>query len=185
MKTMLKLLLTLLISSYSLISNAQYTYVDSESSMVIYGTSNVHDWEETCGNVSGTLRLELEGAEIKKVTALQMNIPVIGIKSGKGGMDENTYKALKAAEYPTISYKIKSFGVTDGKVHLTGVLTIAGVTKEVKFPATYVVEGDRVRFQGAYSLKMTDFGIDPPTAVMGTIKCGDDIKFVFDIVFNK
>lgn len=36
----------------------------------------------------------------------------------------------------------------------------------------------RASFQEAYSIKVTDFGIAPPTEVMGTITCRDDIKFV-------
>lgn len=169
----------------SFASLAQYKYVAGESSMVIFGTSNVHDWEETCNDVTGTLNLEMDGNKISKITGISMNIPVKGIKSGKGGMDDNTYKALKEPKHPNITYKIKSFGVTDGKVHLTGTATIAGVSKEIKFPATYTVNGDKISFKGTANLKMTDFGVDPPTAVMGTIKCGDDIKFEFDIVFKK
>ncbi len=185
MKRIFEISLTLLLLTVSAVSVAQYTYVSSESSMVIFGTSNVHDWEETCENVTGTLNLDLEASKIIKVTGIEMNIPVKGIKSGKGAMDENTYKALKESTHPIITYKIKSYGVTDGKVHLTGTLTIAGVSQDVKFPATYVVEGNKIKFKGSCTLKMTDYGIAPPTAVMGTIKCGDDLKFEFDIVFSK
>jgi hypothetical protein len=32
---------------------------------------------------------------------------------------------------------------------------------------------------------MSDFGIDPPTAVMGTIKTGDDVVVKFDFEFNR
>ncbi len=185
MKTILKSILLFLCIGVASTAFSQYKYVASESSMVIFGTSNVHDWEETCNDVTGTLNLTLDGNEIDKITGISMNIPVKSIKSGKGGMDDNTYKALKEKEHPIITYKIKSFGVTEGKVHLTGTVTVAGVTKEIKFPAAYTVSGDQISFKGTANLKMTDFGVDPPTAVMGTIKCGDDLKFEFDIVFKK
>ena len=180
-----KKVLTLILIAISSVSMAQYKYVAAESKMTIFGTSNVHDWEEICEDVTGTLNVEMDGNVIAKVTGATLNIPVKGIKSGKGGMDDNTYKALKASQHPTITYKIKSFRVEDGKIHLTGNATVAGVTKEVKFPANYTVEGNKIKFKGVVNLKMTDFGVDPPTALMGTIKCGDDIKFEFDITFAK
>jgi polyisoprenoid-binding protein YceI len=80
---------------------------------------------------------------------------------------------------------LKSFAVEGSTVHLTGNLTIAGVTKPVKFKSEYQVKGSDVHFTGSYSFKMTDFGIDPPTAVMGTIKTGDEIVVRFDLVYRK
>ena len=34
-------------------------------------------------------------------------------------------------------------------------------------------------------MKMTDYGIEPPKALLGTIKTGDDIKIIFKTVFQK
>ena len=100
-------------------------------------------------------------------------------------MDDNTYKALKESKYPTISYSLKSYAVEGEVIYLTGDLTIAGVTKPVKFKSTYTVDGNSLHFIGNYKFKMTDFGIDPPTAVMGTIKTGDVVDIRFDFKYNK
>jgi polyisoprenoid-binding protein YceI len=185
MKRVLNLVLTILFVGFSFVSFSQYKYLVDQSSMVVFGTSNVHDWTLECEGVTGTLNAKLDGVKISKVTGISMNIPVKGMKSGKSGMDTNTQKALKESENPNITYTIKSYGEKDGVVHLTGSLTVAGVTKEVKFPASYEVAGDKIKFKGSYAFKMTDFGVEPPTAVMGTIKCGDELKFDFDITFSK
>jgi hypothetical protein len=33
-------------------------------------------------------------------------------------------------------------------------------------------------------LKMTDFKMEPPTAMMGTIKVGDEVTVIFDVTVN-
>jgi polyisoprenoid-binding protein YceI len=35
---------------------------------------------------------------------------------------------------------------------------------------------------GDYTLKMTDYGIQPPKAMWGTIKTGDEVTIKFEIV---
>ncbi|MGH9361260.1 MAG: hypothetical protein ACRD2T_05030, partial [Thermoanaerobaculia bacterium] len=39
----------------------------------------------------------------------------------------------------------------------------------------------RYRITGALELKMTDFGIQPPTALMGLIRAGDGLRVRFDL----
>jgi hypothetical protein len=63
--------------------------------MFVDGTSSLHDWTETVEQMTGNLDAEISGATISKITSARVTIPVKSIKSGKGGMDDNTYKALK------------------------------------------------------------------------------------------
>jgi hypothetical protein len=42
-----------------------------------------------------------------------------------------------------------------------------------------------VNVKGIVPLKMTDFGVDPPTAMLGALKTGDDIKINYDFQFVK
>jgi polyisoprenoid-binding protein YceI len=54
--------------------------------------------------------------------------------------------------------------------NLTGLLTIAGKTKEVKLTVDIDVKNaQRFLVTGNVPLKMLDFGVEPPTALMGTI----------------
>jgi hypothetical protein len=41
-----------------------------------------------------------------------------------------------------------------------------------------------VTFTGSKKLKMTDYKIKPPTALMGTLTTGDDIEIVFTITLK-
>ena len=65
-----------------------------------------------------------------------------------------------------------------------GTLTVSGVTKDITFPVTMLrrVDTSRIAFSGVTAMKMTDFKITPPapTAAIGLIKTGDDVKLTFE-----
>lgn len=185
MRRLMKSVVTMLLVLIGLGASAQYKLNNDLSAMYIDGTSSLHDWTETVEQMSGTLNLTLNGSAIEKITGINASIPVNSIKSGKGGMDDNTYKALKQKSHPNITYKLKSFAVKGDVVYLTGMLTIAGETREVKFQSKYVMVGEQLKFSGKHTFNMTDFKIDPPTAVMGTIKTGDQVTIRFELVFTK
>lgn len=168
-----------------LVGFSQYKVSNASGTVTIDGTSTIHDWTENVEQFAGSLNAELAEGKLVKITSANLVVQVTSIKSGKSGMDDNTYKALKAKDHPEITYHLKSFGVQGNTVALTGSLTIAGVTKTVKFQATYKMENGQLNFSGSHTFKMTDFGIDPPTAVMGTIKTGDEITVNFNLNYSK
>ena len=44
-----------------------------------------------------------------------------------------------------------------------------------------IQEKDSYVISGHFDMKMTDYGVSPPTAIFGTVKTGDDISL--DMVF--
>lgn len=169
----------------SLFSFGQWSIDNARSEMTIYGTSNVHDWEEDVETIKGTMSAETSGSVINSVTALRVTIPVKSIKSGKSAMDKNTYNALKADKYANIEFVLKSVRIEGSKIYCTGTLTIAGTTKTISIPVNYTANGSQITVKGSYKMKMTDFKIDPPTAMFGTIYTGDEVELKFNIVLTK
>ena len=47
-----------------------------------------------------------------------------------------------------------------------------------------VVSPTSIRFTGEQEMLMSDFGIDPPTAVFGTVRSADEIVIRFDVTFS-
>lgn len=174
-----------LILSFCFSANAQYKLNANTSNMYIDGTSSLHDWTETVEEMSGSVSLDLEGKAISKIKMLNVSVPVKSIKSGKSGMDKNTYVALKYEEFPTIKFALKSYAKDGNSLTLTGNLTIAGTTKPVKIKSTYEVKTSTIEVEGKHTFKMTEFEVDPPTAMMGTIKTGDEVTIRFNLVFDK
>ena len=164
------------------------------STLTIEGGSNVHEWSCKTNQIDAAVTIDgsydkATGATIgSMLKAVEVKVPVKSIKCGKGAMDNNLYKALKADEKGTISYIMGSFSVAPGAtaetftVKAPGNLTIAGaqraVTIEVK--AERLADGS-IRTTGRVPLKMTDFGITPPTALMGTMRTKNEITVVLDL----
>jgi hypothetical protein len=62
---------------------------------------------------------------------------------------------------------------------------MAGTTKPIDLVANYkVLSNGDLQITGSKKIKMTDFNMEPPTAMMGTIKVGDDVIIGFDIVLS-
>jgi polyisoprenoid-binding protein YceI len=46
--------------------------------------------------------------------------------------------------------------------------------------------GDQsITFNGSKKIKMTDFGISPPTALMGTMTTGDEVEVIFQVTLKQ
>jgi polyisoprenoid-binding protein YceI len=106
-------------------------------------------------------------------------------------MNSNAYESLKSDKYPNISFNLKSATVTPSggnkyQISALGSLSIAGVAKAVTLNATAVVNSDgSVSCSGTMPLKLSDFGIDRPSFMLGTMKVGDALTLNYALVFVK
>ena len=168
--------------------------VSPESKLWIEGTSNLHGWSCKATTLDAAVELDaaaaaqLNVAPPKALKKVQLKVPVKSIKCGHGGMDDNVYKALKADESADISYILATFEAVPGEakdsfmLHTIGTLTIAGKENKVSMDvvATRLADGS-VKATGMVPIKMTDFGIKPPTAIFGRLKTGDEVKVNFEL----
>ena len=169
----------------------QANYKIANFSLAIKGTSNLHDWESTAKEVRANGSITLTAGTLKSIESLNVEIPVKTIKSTKGSiMDNKTYDALKANNNPNIVYKLgKVNGLTkkgeNYDINTTGYLTIAGVTNTIDMYVRGKAGSDgSITFSGSKKLKMTDYKIKPPTALLGTMTTGDEIEIVFQVTLK-
>jgi polyisoprenoid-binding protein YceI len=189
MQTMSKLIL--LTAAILCIGNgltAQSLKINSKSStMTIYGTTNVHDFTQKVNQISGEL---VVNAAQKSIQSLDVLIPVRAIKSPEKQMDTYTYEAFNSEKNPNITFHLteaSGLKVTDKEIDVTvtGNLTINGTAKKISFKVNGKNPKSGVyQFKGAISLKMTEFKMKPPTAMMGMMKVGDGITLKFDITLE-
>ena len=150
--------------------------LDPASTIRVDGKSNVHDWHAATSEITATIQVVPPIGE-SKVESVSLSLPVTSLKSGK---------ALNAEKNPTITFEMKTYNATPkGDVYaavITGDLTVNGVTKPVTAEATMTpTEKDGLRAVGSTALKMTDFGVKPVTALLGTIRTADAITVKFDL----
>ena len=165
------------------------------SKVWIEGTSNVHDWKSEASVVNAEIELDAAGlaaAPAKLVKKVTVTIPVKSLKSGHGKMDENLQKALKADKNPDIVYQLTSIEALAGEdkdaftLRAAGTLSLAGVENAVTMDIAATRQSDgTIKAIATVPLRMTAFGVKPPTAMLGTIRCGDEVKVKFALVVGQ
>lgn len=179
-------------------SQAQSFVLAPESTCLISGTSTLADWTSDVEKIEGTLVLppafvEHEvpdvGATIEGTT---ISFPVERIKGARGEtMTGKIHRALKSTEHPNITYafteatvsRVEDASAGTFQVETAGELSMAGVSKQVSVPfqAKKLPDGS-FQFETVYKMNMTDFGIEPPSAMFGQIVCGEEIALTFTLI---
>ncbi len=173
-------------------TNAQtYKLNNKASKLIVDGTSNIHDWDIKAENCGGILTTEMDEGSLEEIENLEFSVKAESLKSGKSGMDKNTYKALNTNKYDKINFKLEKVNSLEKvsentyKAKTTGTLEIAGAKKKINLSFDISLKSSEIILKGEYSLNMTDYGVEPPTAMFGTITTGETVKIKFESHFNK
>lgn len=193
----LSILLTLLLTftQYSEAQNTVELTLEEGHEMMIDGSSNIRDWDAQINTLNTTFVMnEFDASDLSSLTAdhfqsLELSIPVEDIESGSGKLTNNMHKYLKEKDHPNITFNlsdIESVTVNGNQATITanGVVNAAGVDHETTMTVDATFEDGNVTFSGTQQLKMTDFNIDPPTAVLGTIRARDEIDIIYSLTFS-
>ncbi len=161
---------------------------NTESTVTVFGTSSLHDWHVVAETKSGQIIFkDLETGELETCT---LDVVSQSLKSGKKAMDKNTYKALKTETYKSIFFQLTSVqsiidkGIGKFLIKCQGDLTITNVKKQIPIEFTIEIIQDKIIVTGSKSIKMTDFNIEPPTALLGTIRTGNEITIQFKTIYK-
>src|SRR3984885_10746220 len=191
----MKKCILLVLIAFTLISAGlpvQNTYFLSKNYRVtIHGTSNIRDWKDSVGTVTGDMVAVPDQDGTVDVQAIHIRMEVRSIKSDMGsGMDNKTYTALKADANPEITFllntPVKLTQVDPGghALSIKGSLTLAGVSRPVIMQVSSFTLGQgKLRFEGSQEINMTDYGVKPPTALFGTIRARPEISIQFKTNF--
>jgi polyisoprenoid-binding protein YceI len=194
-----KYLLLLIFTNVALAGNlhAQVTYKlnGSKDNLVkVSGKSNVHDWTMNAENPICEASFGVFTAEEnvpKSLNALSFSVNTKNLKSESTSMNNRTYKAIKADAYPQITFKLRESTVTPLQknkfsLNATGTLTIAGVSKVITLKVNGEVKSDNtIVCTGQEKIKLTDYGIQPPSFMLGAMKVGNDLAIAFTLHFKK
>jgi len=171
-----------------------YSYtIEDGSTLSIEGTSNINSFECICkDNIPAkTTKLQLLSPTSFRFQNTSISLRTKALDCDNNKMNSDLCDALKADDYPNIVIQIHDATVVRGSLddavngadlRMQASMVITDVSKKVTLDVQAKKVGPgRYRFLCAKKLKMTDFNIDPPTALFGLIRVRDEIVVNIDI----
>ncbi len=124
------------------------------------------------------LRAGVAGALIVKVASL---------KTRETGRDRDMRRVLAADRFPDIRFTVEKIEASfpsiadrsDVLLTISGTMSIRGVDRPMVFPGRARLQNDKLWVRGETDLKLTDFGIKPPSRYFFTMK--DTVFVGFDV----
>ncbi len=166
--------------------------VASGSRLWFEGTSTVRDWNCQAGQLNAAIDAEsgapsavLSGR--KAVRTVQLTIPVAQLDcNGNRTMNGHMWKALESERHATIQFALASYELVQSPTRgtLTGTLTIHGVARPVTIPVAFADAAGALKVTGSYAVKMTDWGVEPPKLMLGTLKVGETVTVHFELLLQ-
>lgn len=178
----------------------QTTYIPEEvSKLWIEGRSNINEFECQANKYFGEATLFDDPnpdflQDVSERLFLKVEIRVDGFECGRSRMNRDLQQALKSDEFPEIVFMFDNATMLNGpqedddafEIEVHGSLTVAGNTKNIRFVTkAYYLEHDKVRAIGRTTIRMSDFGVEPPTALMGLVKADDELAVNFDLIASE
>lgn len=147
------------------------------------GISNVHGH---FGNVNGTVTLDEKDVTKSSVKAA-VDTTTVDTGNGQRNSHLKSPDFFDVAKYPQMIFTSKQIANKDGKLELTGDLTLHGVTKSVTLdldgPSKEIVDPKGVAHRGfsaTTSIHRADFGLNYGNGILG-----DDVKVSLDVELIK
>ncbi len=190
-----KLLLGIIVIGIWLISDQQassQTYTSTaDSHVTVIGTSSLHDVELH----SATLMSEAvfntgNGEAFESLESVMFIVRKTTLESDRSRLQRMAHEEMDAENHPEITFRSDGKGAVEAngdeyRVTASGNLTISDVTRQVIVEATCINSGDELVCAGTKDLQMTDFDIDPPTLLFGSIRTHDEVKVKFRMVYSQ
>lgn len=190
------LALVLTLGGPDAVAQSRHLTVHEKSRFWVQGEASVKSFTCVVNRVEGKARLSTDRERLSTVADEQqvtvtVTVPVSAFDCGKEGMTEDLQETLQMEEHPEIRFELvhaRAGPVTDSSaqwqnIEVLGPLTIAGTKRLLRYHAVGRTYGpNHARARGCKTIKMTYFGIEPPTKAFGLIKVDDRIDVKFDLL---
>lgn len=165
-----------------------------ESRVWFEGTSTVRDWSCKATQIQATIDGEaaapaavLDGRKAVRTVDVVFPVASLDCQDGNRTMNNHMRNALNATQHQTIRFTLSDYTLAKGASttgNLQGQLTINGQTRAITVPVQFANAAGALRVTGRYPLPMTQWGVQPPRLMMGTLKVGDTITVNLDLLLQ-
>ncbi len=206
MKILKSLIALLIIPAIALVTATEppvtvtYTLDNAQSTMTINGGSTVGSWDADVNTILASFTVDFE--TLKNLdesrngifTLQNFSIPVKDIDSDAGNrMTRNIHNYLKEGQHPEITFTLNDAVLTPNttsegarfEIETTGTITAAGVSRDVTLTLVgELMENGDIVFSGTQQMGFSDFNIDRPSAMLGTIRASEDLEIEYRLVLT-
>lgn len=122
-----------------------------------------------------------------------LRIPVAAFRCGNRLMERDLVRALRGEHNPYVDFRFTGLrgGVDHDidqrlyRVTVRGVLSLAGAARTIDVEVSAArLSPTRFRLRAVLPLRMSEFGITPPSALLGAIHARDALRVHFDLLLD-
>lgn len=166
------------------------------SELTVEGTSTLHPWSSRTDSMGFVLRLApgmARPADVHSFEALvrargvrsvRFDVPVGALRSAEEPrLDKNLWKALRSDKFPNVRFELSSYtlnpigaGGDTLAVLAKGTLAITGRVQPVELDLRVLADAEGLWLMGSKDLLMSDYGIRPPTMMLGALRVGNRVQ---------
>lgn len=137
-----------------------------------------------------TGEFQADTADLRASITGVARVRVAALRTGDESRDRDMWKVLDVNRFPEIRFTIGSVepsfnSVTpsaDTLITVKGGLAVRGVERPITFLARVRLRDDRLWVRGESHIRLTDFGIEPPSRLF--FKVGNDVTIGFDLTLE-
>jgi len=160
----------------------------AKSVVTFDATHQMGDFSGRAEAVTG--EFQADTADLRASITGVARVRVAVLRTGNDNRDRDMRKVLDVDRFPEIRFTIggvePSFNsVTssaDTLITIKGGLAVRGVERPVTFLARVRLRDDRIWVRGESRIRLTDFGINPPSRLF--FRVGDDVTIGFDLTLE-
>ncbi|MBE0497086.1 MAG: YceI family protein [Campylobacterales bacterium] len=140
----------------------------------VFGDSSIEPYAE---KIYATFAME------EPVTSLRGEVffQVLDFVSDKQSRDESMHEAMEHTKYDKVVFTLSELIQEKEKYYAKGLLALHGVQKEINIPVTVEQKDEQLTLNATFSIKMSEYGITPPTLLFLTVRDEVDIRVALQL----
>jgi hypothetical protein len=172
--------------------------IQPHSMLQIQGKTNVNAFNCFCAPPAAIVSINAESSpETQIITFRKAELSVLtrSLDCRHKIMNRDMYQTLQAEHHPTITLSISRVIIPihqinaqwriEGPVLAEGHLTLAGMKRNIDLQVSISrLMNNIYRFTASKKLLLTDFGLTPPTVLMGMVKVKNEIILEIDVYLS-
>ncbi len=155
----------------------RYRLAPSHGMLGFKATSRLMDADGRFHRFEGEVRVDPQAIAEARVS---LAIEAASLDTGIKRRDDHLRSAdfFDVARFPRILFASQRVAPDQGKVLVTGQLTLHGVSREVSVPVELELGDRSLRARGGFTIRMSDYGINYPS-FFNPIR--DEVRILFDL----